>query len=96
MKCVSFKEKEIKCEDKVQVTHQLLAMTGWQVASKESRNWKIVPQRYETIVDELHTYSGYCPLPGVLMCTIFSRFEYQYILFTLFSTSVAIEEFFHY
>jgi hypothetical protein len=38
MKCISFEEKEIKCEDKVQVTHQLLAMTGKQLTSKESRN----------------------------------------------------------
>jgi hypothetical protein len=95
-KCISFKQKEIKCEDKVQVTHQLLAMTGRWLAGKESRIWKIVPQRYETIVDELCSYPGYCPLSGVLICTIFSRFEYQYILFILFSSSLAIEEFFHY
>jgi hypothetical protein len=71
-------------------------MTGRQLTSKESRNWKIVPERYETIVDELYSYLGYCSLSGVLICTIFSRFESQYILFILFSTSVAIEEFFHY
>jgi hypothetical protein len=32
---------------------QLSAMTGRQLTSKESRNWMIVPQRYETRVDDV-------------------------------------------